>query len=90
MDIAVKQLRGVHSGSYARGVRLRHYAKIRAILDEELEEVWKDRKAPITALGDAVERGNALLNASVTTPATSGRPAMPARPATPAPGRGCC
>ncbi len=98
MDIAVKQLRGVHSGSYARGVRLRHYAKIRNILDEELEEVWKGRKAPITALGDAVERGNALLNASVTAPtpaasggpAASGRAAMPARPATPAPGRGCC
>ena len=35
--------------------------QIRAIIDEELESVWAQKKAPKQALDDAVERGNAEL-----------------------------
>lgn len=62
MQIAATQLRGVTPGSFARGIRLRHYEQIRAILDEELESVWEGKKPPKLALDDAVARGNALLN----------------------------
>lgn len=77
MLIAATQLRGIHPGSFARGVRLRHFEKIRAIIDEELEAVWKTGKPPKQALDDAVERGNALLGAAE--PAAIARPE--ARPA---------
>ena len=60
-EIGVLQLRGVHAGNFARGVRLRHFAQIRAIAKEELNAVWLTGKAPKEALDDAVERGNALL-----------------------------
>ncbi|MBM3346724.1 MAG: sn-glycerol-3-phosphate ABC transporter substrate-binding protein UgpB [Betaproteobacteria bacterium] len=74
-EISVAQMRGAHSGNFARGVRLRHFAEIRAIVDEELNAVWNSGRAPIDALEKAVERGNALL-----------RPARVASPA-PAPAR---
>jgi sn-glycerol 3-phosphate transport system substrate-binding protein len=69
MEIPVNQLRGINSGNYARGVRLPHYEKIRAILDEELEAVWNGSKAPFSALNEAVERGNLLLGAPPPKPA---------------------
>lgn len=62
-EIGVLQLRGVHAGNFARGVRLRHFAQIRAIAEEELNAVWLSGKAPKEALDDAVARGNALLRA---------------------------
>lgn len=68
MEIAVNQLRGIHTGTYARGVRLRHFDKIRDILDEELEQVWKGNKPPKQALDDAVARGNVLLGAPSAAP----------------------
>ncbi len=83
MQIAVDELRGAHSGNYARGIRLRHYEKIRGILDEELEQVWKGGKSPKQALDDAVARGNALLGAASPRPASAARTAPAARPAHP-------
>jgi sn-glycerol 3-phosphate transport system substrate-binding protein len=64
MEIAVKQLMGTRPGNLAKGVRIRHFADIRAIINEELDTVWSDKKAPKTALDEAVERGNALLRKS--------------------------
>ncbi len=84
MQIAATQLRGVHPGSFARGIRLRHYEQIRAILDEELESVWNGKKPPKLALDNAVERGNALLNPPA--------PAMPMKPSSvkPSPAKPRC
>jgi sn-glycerol 3-phosphate transport system substrate-binding protein len=47
--------------SHARGVRLGNYQMIRAIIDEELELVWSNRKPPKAGLDDAVKRGNEQL-----------------------------
>lgn len=46
---------------YSKGVRLGDFVKIRAVIDEELEAVWTQRKTPKEALDEAVDRGNALL-----------------------------
>jgi len=63
MDIAATQMRGYRSGAFTKGVRLGDYDKIRAILDDELDDVWKGAKAPISALDEAVQRGNVVLRA---------------------------
>ena len=63
MDIAATQLRGYRSGPFTKGVRLGDYDKIRAILDDELDDVWKGVKAPKSALDEAVQRGNVVLRA---------------------------
>jgi len=47
--------------AYSRGVRLGNYALIRAIIDEELEAVWAQKKSPKAALDTAVKRGNEVL-----------------------------
>lgn len=61
-DVAVEQLMRAESPSgLSRGIRIGNHAKIRAILDEELEAVWLGTKLPKTALDEAVERGNVLL-----------------------------
>jgi sn-glycerol 3-phosphate transport system substrate-binding protein len=62
-DVGVEQLmRDGHPTSLSRGVRIEKHASIRAILDEELEAAWLGTKLPKTALDEAVERGNALLD----------------------------
>lgn len=61
LEIGVEQLRGAHQGNFAKGVRLRHFAEVRGIVDEELNKVWSAGKAPKDALDDAVERGNVVL-----------------------------
>ncbi len=63
MDIAATQMRGYRSGAFTKGVRLGDYDKIRAILDDELDDGWKGVKAPISALDEAVQRGNVVLRA---------------------------
>lgn len=73
-QIAATQLRGIKPGSFARGVRLRNYEKIRAVLDQELDAVWNGSKTPKTALDDAVERGNALLKSPPPSPQRCDRP----------------
>jgi len=61
-DVAVRQM--MHNGGpadYSRGIRLGNHARIRAILDEELEAVWIGNKLPKAALDEAVQRGNVFL-----------------------------
>jgi sn-glycerol 3-phosphate transport system substrate-binding protein len=45
----------------SRGVRLGNFNQIRAIMDEELEQVWAGKKTAKEALDDAVKRGNEQL-----------------------------
>jgi sn-glycerol 3-phosphate transport system substrate-binding protein len=62
-DIALEQVIGKTPipASHARGVRLGNYQIIRAIIDEELELVWSNKKPPKAGLDDAVKRGNEQL-----------------------------
>ena len=60
-EATIAQVRGSRLAKYARGVRLRHFAEIRAIVDEELVAAWSAGKAPQDALDGAVTRGNAVL-----------------------------
>jgi sn-glycerol 3-phosphate transport system substrate-binding protein len=45
----------------SRGIRLGNFVQIRAIEDEELEQVWAGKKTAKDALDSAVKRGNELL-----------------------------
>ncbi len=45
----------------SRGIRLGNYVQIRAVEDEELEQVWGGKKSPKEALDAVVKRGNELL-----------------------------
>ena len=59
-DVAVTQMiRKVTDKS--RGIRLGNYVQIRAIEDEELEQVWAGKKTPREALDAIVQRGNEQL-----------------------------
>ena len=59
-DVAVNQMiRKVTDNS--RGLRLGNLPQIRAVEDEELEQVWAGKKAPKEALDSIVKRGNELL-----------------------------
>ncbi|KAF1044292.1 sn-glycerol-3-phosphate ABC transporter substrate-binding protein UgpB [Xylophilus sp.] len=59
-DVAVTQMiRKVTDKS--RGIRLGNYVQIRAIEDEELEQVWNGKKTPKEALDAIVKRGNEQL-----------------------------
>jgi len=59
-DVAVTQMiRKVTDKS--RGIRLGNYVQIRAIEDEELEDVWAGKKTAKEALDSIVKRGNELL-----------------------------
>ncbi len=59
-DVAVTQMiRKVTDKS--RGIRLGNYVQIRAIEDEELEQVWAGKKSANEALDGIVTRGNELL-----------------------------
>ncbi len=59
-DVAVNQMvRKVTDKS--RGIRLGNYVQIRAIEDEELEQVWAGKKTSQEALDSVVKRGNELL-----------------------------
>jgi len=57
LQAMIARPQGVHS----RGIRLRHFVAIRAIIDEELEAVWSGDKPAARALADVVERGDRLL-----------------------------
>ena len=59
-DVAVNQMvRKVTDKS--RGIRLGNYVQIRAIEDEELEQVWAGKKTAKEALDTIVQRGNEQL-----------------------------
>ena len=45
----------------SRGVRLGNFVQIRAIEDEETEQIWTGKKTAKEALDSAVSRGNELL-----------------------------
>jgi sn-glycerol 3-phosphate transport system substrate-binding protein len=45
----------------SRGIRLGNYVQIRAIEDEELEQVWGGKKTAKEALDEIVKRGNEQL-----------------------------
>ena len=60
-QVAVRQLLLRNPTRESKGIRLGHFLAIRAIIEEELEAVWGDRKTPLDALNSAVARGNALL-----------------------------
>ena len=59
-DVAVTQMiRKVTDKS--RGIRLGNYVQVRAIEDEELEQVWNGKKTAKEALDTIVKRGNEQL-----------------------------
>jgi sn-glycerol 3-phosphate transport system substrate-binding protein len=45
----------------SRGIRLGNHVQVRAIIDEELEQVWAGKKSPKDALDAIVKRGNEQL-----------------------------
>jgi sn-glycerol 3-phosphate transport system substrate-binding protein len=59
-DVAVTQMIRKTTDK-SRGIRLGNYVQIRAIEDEELEQVWGGKKSPKEALDSIVKRGNELL-----------------------------
>ena len=59
-DVSVGQMiRKVTDKS--RGIRLGNHVQIRAVIDEELEQVWAGKKDAKTALAAITDRGNQLL-----------------------------
>jgi sn-glycerol 3-phosphate transport system substrate-binding protein len=60
-DIAIQQLLK-HPTRESKGIRLGHFEQIRARIDEELEQVWSQKKTPKQALDDAVAYGNERLH----------------------------
>ncbi len=60
-EVAVRQLLTKNPTKDSKGIRLVNFAKIRGIIDEELEQVWGGSKTPMDALNTAVKRGNGLL-----------------------------
>jgi sn-glycerol 3-phosphate transport system substrate-binding protein len=59
-DVAVNQMIRKTTDK-SRGIRLGNFVQIRAIEDEELEQVWSGKKTAKEALDSAVTRGNELL-----------------------------
>jgi sn-glycerol 3-phosphate transport system substrate-binding protein len=60
-DTAIKQMLNKPPLPYTKGLRLGNMPQIRTIVDEELEQVWAQKKSPKEALDSAVSRGDELL-----------------------------
>jgi sn-glycerol 3-phosphate transport system substrate-binding protein len=60
-DTAIKQMLNKPPLPFTKGLRLGNMPQIRTIVDEELEQVWAQKKSPKDALDSAVSRGNDLL-----------------------------
>jgi sn-glycerol 3-phosphate transport system substrate-binding protein len=60
-EIAIRQLLLNAPTKESRGIRMGEFAKIREIIEEELERALDGTKPPKLALDNAAERGNALL-----------------------------
>ncbi|MEM7744548.1 MAG: sn-glycerol-3-phosphate ABC transporter substrate-binding protein UgpB [Pseudomonadota bacterium] len=60
-DTAIQQLSLNQPTPASRGLRFGNFVQIRDIINEEMESVWSGDKDGATALGNAVERGNALI-----------------------------
>lgn len=59
-DVAVNQMIR-KTTEKSRGVRLGNFPQIRAIMDEETEQIWTGKKTAKEALDNGVKRGNELL-----------------------------
>lgn len=59
-DVAVNQMIRKTTDK-SRGVRLGNFPQIRAIMDEETEQIWAGKKTAKEALDSGVKRGNELL-----------------------------
>ena len=59
--IAISQLQLNAPTRESRGIRMGEFAKIREIIEEELEAAFDGTKPPKLALDNAADRGNALL-----------------------------
>ena len=60
-DVAVQQMI-VKTTDKSRGIRMGSMVQIRAIVDEELENVWSGKKSAKAALDSSVARGDELLS----------------------------
>ncbi|PTB18201.1 sn-glycerol-3-phosphate ABC transporter substrate-binding protein UgpB [Trinickia symbiotica] len=60
-DTATKQMLNKPPLPFTKGLRLGNMPQIRTVIDEELEQVWAQKKTPKDALDSAVSRGNELL-----------------------------
>ncbi len=60
-EVAIRQLLLKNPTSDTKGIRLGYFPQIRAIIEEELEQVWSLAKTPKQGLDEAAERGNQLL-----------------------------
>ena len=60
-DIAMQQMMNKPPLPFTKGLRLGNMPQIRTVIDEELEGVWTGQQSPKTALDNAVQRGNQLL-----------------------------
>ncbi|MGV2292146.1 sn-glycerol-3-phosphate ABC transporter substrate-binding protein UgpB [Trinickia sp. YCB016] len=60
-DTAIKQMLNKPPLPYTKGLRLGNMPQIRTIVDEELEQVWAEKKTPKEALDSASSRGDELL-----------------------------
>ena len=79
--IAIRQLLLNAPTRESRGIRIGEFAKIREIIEEELEAVWDGTKPPKLALDNAAERGNVLLRKFETAYRLGAQPSVPARTA---------
>jgi sn-glycerol 3-phosphate transport system substrate-binding protein len=59
-EIALQQLMK-NPNVEAKGIRLGAFAQIRAVIEEELEAAWAEKKTPKQALDAAADRGNEYL-----------------------------
>ncbi|GLU34406.1 sn-glycerol-3-phosphate ABC transporter substrate-binding protein UgpB [Trinickia caryophylli] len=60
-DTAIRQMLNKPPLPYTKGLRLGNMPQIRTIVDEELEQVWAQKKTAKDALDSAVSRGDELL-----------------------------
>lgn len=60
-DVAIKQMLNKPPLPYTKGLRLGNMPQIRTVVDEELEQVWAQKKSPKEALDSSVTRGDELL-----------------------------
>ncbi len=52
-------------GAASRGIRLPHYARVRDVMDAELDAIWAGNKPPKQGLDDAVRLGDIAMKAAV-------------------------
>ena len=61
LEVAIKQLTRVTPTKNSRGVRLGNLAQINVVMDEELENIWAQKKTAKQAMEDADRRSNEIL-----------------------------